>query len=386
MRRFIVAALAALTLAGTATAATAPDVPTAIAKLTASLDSYYHGSKKTGGLGYSVARAQQTNVYQALVALGGSWPTVAPPPSPPPTGTDCFAAPGACGYPDPNFHNVGVPQGVTLKASGGFATTSNGQVINGLKVTGTITVNNSNVTIENTEIVTSGGGGAQAIHVAKGVTGLLIVDSTLHGVDPSPAGAMETGLFNLSGAGSVTAERVWIYNCTECWQYNGTIQDSYLNDNGSTAAGAHDEAVYNSDGTNMLSHDTLLNPNMQTAVFFGDTGGGCFCKAADNHTTITNSLLAGGGWTIYAASGSNCTGCGVGSSTLVVTNNRFARCGTAYVFNSQTGGGSCSGGQDKFGYWPGGGYFGVLANAYCGLPGQVWVGNVWDDSGAVILC
>lgn len=70
-------------LAVPATAA-APNVSAAISELTGSLDTYYHGSKKSGGLGYSVAKTQTTAVYRALVDLGGTWPQVAPPPPPPP--------------------------------------------------------------------------------------------------------------------------------------------------------------------------------------------------------------------------------------------------------------------------------------------------------------
>lgn len=81
MKRLLTCALVAFATCGVAVASTSPDVPTAIQYLTASLNTYYHGSQKSGGLGYSVARTQQTNVYKALVALGGVWPATTPPPT-----------------------------------------------------------------------------------------------------------------------------------------------------------------------------------------------------------------------------------------------------------------------------------------------------------------
>lgn len=44
------------------------DVEAAKTLLTATLDEYF-----VKQLGYSVARTKKTRVYQALVALGGSW-------------------------------------------------------------------------------------------------------------------------------------------------------------------------------------------------------------------------------------------------------------------------------------------------------------------------
>lgn len=87
MRRTLVSALAAVLLClgiatgagiGLASSSATPDVNGAIALLQGSLSSYYHGSKKQGGLGYSVERTQQTQVYRALVKLGGVWPPLPP--------------------------------------------------------------------------------------------------------------------------------------------------------------------------------------------------------------------------------------------------------------------------------------------------------------------
>ena len=67
-------------------------------------------------------------------------------------GGGCFASPGSCGYPDPAYGNVGVPRGTSLTKSGDRTVSRDGTVINGLDVSGSITVEASNVTIQNTKI------------------------------------------------------------------------------------------------------------------------------------------------------------------------------------------------------------------------------------------
>jgi hypothetical protein len=72
---------------------------------------------------------------------------------------------------------------------------------------------------------------------------------------------------------------------------------------------------------------------------------------------IDRNLVAGGGYCLY--------GGGDGSfgltSNIKLTNNRFSRL-----------------------YSPNCGYYGTLAHFDWNGPGNVWSGNVWDDSGATI--
>ena len=79
-------------------------------------------------------------------------------PSPPPRSRRCFATPGACGYPDPASGNVGVPAGKALRPSGSISVTTDGTVIDGRDVAGTIRVNARNVTIRNTRVTVSWAG------------------------------------------------------------------------------------------------------------------------------------------------------------------------------------------------------------------------------------
>ena len=142
------------------------------------------------------------------------------------------------------------------------------------------------------------------------------------------------------------------------------------------------EDIYIGDATLVVNHSVLLNPQEQTATVFVDTNGGGG-GAGDSHLTITNSLLAGGGFLVYPAGNSS----SVGSGTMNISANRIARCLTSPVYDPNSGGTACSGGADSHGYWPNAGYFGVGAYLYCPpTSGQTWSGNVWDDDGTAVGC
>jgi hypothetical protein len=118
----------------------------------------------------------------------------------------------------------------------------------------------------------------------------------------------------------------------------------------------------------------------------GGAGGAC-----QNHLTINNSLLAGGGFLVYPCGNAD----SAGSSATVITNNRFARCTSQPVvnaasglicqgFGSPTGNGDTVGNSDGHGYYPRGGFFGVTSYIFCGS--TTWSSNVWDDNGAAVPC
>jgi hypothetical protein len=317
----------------------------------------------------------------------------APPPSAGSHSRDCFSAPGACGYPDPSYRNVGASSACSsLPHSGSITIRTAGQTVQNLNVTGSVTVREPNVTLNNVCVTYNGGGqlGSTAVDVAGGASNTLIENSTVAGANNSNQ-SMEVAIDN-TGGGSATMSKVYAYNCGECI-HDGpwTVKDSYVITNGMVGTGDHLEALYCSDQTETLSHDTLLNPADQTAAVFCDThwGGGGAC---DNHISINNSLLAGGGFTLYPCGNAS----SVGSSTMNISNNRFARCITGPIaYNSGTGGTACKGSQgssigsgaDSSGYWPYGGYFGLDAYIYCPpTSGQAWSGNVWDDNGATAGC
>jgi hypothetical protein len=265
-------------------------------------------------------------------------PAVTPKPA---LATNCIARPSACGYPDPS--NTGVPAGTTLTPSGSINITKAGTVISGLDVRGTIVVSANNVTIRDTRVATAYPDGG-AILIEPKISGTLIEDSTIHG-QGSGADAVAYAIQN-AGWGpntSTVVRRVQMYDCTECYNGPGTLEDSYANVSAVTA-GAHYEDVYYGGAAGLLTirHDTLLNPQPQTAVVFTKPDFGTV-----TNVTVTDSLLAGGGWTIY--------GGGDTATNLKITNNRFSPI-----------------------YHPKIGYFGI--DTGFNWPKTVWTGNRWDTT------
>jgi hypothetical protein len=286
--------------------------------------------------------------------------------------TGCFANPESCGY--PGTSNTGA-NCTSLTPSGSISASTTGQKIENLNIKGTITVAASKVTINNVCVTTNGGAalGSWAIFLNKGATETTITNSTIRGENESNH-SIEEAISNNYGNAGAMASKVQLYNCGECIHQTWTLTKSYVNVNGMRGTSDHYEDWYYSDATVVANEDTLLNPEEQTAVLFGDThlGGSGPC---DNHLTVTNSLLAGGGGLFYPCGNAS----SVGSSTMTIKNNRFARCLTAHQYEPESGGTLCSGGSDVHGYYPFGGFFFTAAYIYSGS-GQVWEGNIWDDN------
>jgi hypothetical protein len=277
----------------------------------------------------------------------------------------CLPSPSACGYPDET--NTGVPPGTALTPSGSITVSTDGAVLSGLEITGTVTVTADDVTIEDSRIVkSSGGSGSYAVILNDGADGFTIADSEVVG-PASDTDGLESAVWNHYNNPGATATRVYFHRCADCWEGAGTFRDDYMVVD-AAYPGSHDEDIYVCGTTVDVDHSTLINTHQQTATVFGDT----ICGG--NDFTVTNSLLAGGGFVLYPQANSDSE---VGSTTI--TGNRLARCQASPVYNPGSGGTDCSSGGDSFGYYPLGGYYGVAAYAYSG-PDQIWQDNVWDDN------
>ncbi|HEX4513098.1 MAG TPA: hypothetical protein VH054_06160 [Polyangiaceae bacterium] len=322
-----------------------------------------------------------------------------------PKATNCFAKPSACCYPDKT--NTGVPPGTSLTSLTGLVEIEDGSVtvagnavtsapwlssttvdgetyltLTGISLEGGMYITQDHVRIVNSML--SGGDVADQTSCASGgppalgsslvtlspkATHFRIEDSTLHGdsagCDTSDsqddsgckAGATKTGS-GISNDADETSQalRIQAYWLDSPWHGPGTVSDSYLLDDAFMFC-AHYEPIYIADTTLVVKHSTLLNIHDQTAAIFVDTSG----NAGDSHLTVTDSLLAGGGYTLYPAGNSKT----VGTGTMDIERNRFARCTST----------SC---PDSHGYFPQSGYFGLAAYCYTGA-GQTWSSNTWDD-------
>jgi hypothetical protein len=259
----------------------------------------------------------------------------------------CAAKPSACCYPDAT--NSGVPAGVALTASGSLSIKTDGTVVSGLDVSGTIDIYAKNVTIESTRVTTDSPG-SFAVAIRPGATGTTIRDTTIRGMD-NGTHSVEYGVFNIAGT-AVTVTRANLYNCSECIMGASiTLTDSYLHDT-ADPPGAHVEDIYGLAGSS-YKHNTILNAVDQTAAVYLDPnlGGTLDCKCS-----LVDNLLAGGGYTIYGGGSGN-----MSATNVKITGNRFAR---SYFANS--------------------GSYGVDAYFDGAAMGNSWSGNFWDDTAAAV--
>jgi hypothetical protein len=224
--------------------------------------------------------------------------------------------------------------------------TTAGTVISGLKISGSLTIDADNVTVKDTEVAIASSAGP-AIQIRPGITGTVIEDSTVHGLGTG-TDSVEYAIQNTSDD-SAQALRDYFYNCTECYAGGGTLKDSYAIVN-VTVSGAHYEDVYygGAAGSLTLDHDTLLNAQGQTAAAYTNPDFGPV-----TNVTITDSLLAGGGYTIYGGTNT--------ATNVAITNNRFSTI-----------------------YYPNGGYWGPLAYYNPQGTGNTWTGNIWDNTDTTV--
>jgi hypothetical protein len=316
---------------------------------------------------------------------------------------NCFSSPMACGYPDPaapvgDRAYVGPSVSCSsLTPSGSVTTSSNGQTIQDVNISGMLTIVNSNVTVNNVCVTANGGGnlGSSAVRINSGVTGTVIKNARIGGANTSN-GSVEMAVYNTSENPS-TIDHSYLFNCGECVHDDSwTLSNSYVISNGMIGTSDHVETVYISDGSFTGLHDTFIDPPTSAphaANLFGNAGGGSG-GPCNNHWILKNSLIAGG-TQVFQFCGN---GSGVGGSTMDVESNHFARCTTPSIVQTFVGGWACQGytgdqtdaadGRDSHGFWPNVGYFGLHdATVYCGAnSSQIWTGNVYDDNGAGVDC
>ena len=305
----------------------------------------------------------------------------------------CFAAPYACGYPDPRYGTAGAESACSsLPTSGSIATGAAGQTITDLNVIGTITVQNPGVTIRNVCVTADGGGriGSAAITLQALARNTRIAYATIRGATKSTH-SVESAVVNRSG-GPATLSHSYLHSCGECIHDSWTVNDSYVISDGMRGTRDHVEDVYyDSPGGGNFHHDVLLNPRAQTAVIFGDNARGGPCAS---RLTLTNSLIAGGALSIWSCGAMKSSR--VGSSRINITHNAWARCATPpFVHNRFTGGTTCRGkvgssigvGADSHGYWRLVGYRWPTDLQYCPpVRHQIFADNWYDDTGAPVKC
>jgi hypothetical protein len=262
-----------------------------------------------------------------------------------------------------------VTPGTTLTNSGDV-TLRAGQTMSDKNLTGSVTVTGPNVTIKDSVIHTNfGGEGTTAIELQNGATNFTLEDSEVYG-NGSKTDAPQSGVWNHYNNSGARVIDSYIHGSPDNWEGRvDLIKDSFMYID-ATYSGAHSENIYVCGTTANVYHSTLYNESDETALVYGD--GIC---GRGNTVSVTNSLLAGGGYSIEPQAK------GVGGGTTVVTGNRFARV-VCPETQASWGGWVCNGPvTDANGFFPRSGNYGYATD----LGGNVtWSGNVWDDNGQAI--
>lgn len=296
-----------------------------------------------------------------------------------------------CGFADTT--NTGVPDGTILyrvpqditapKSDGstgrgwrwngyGIQTTAANAVIKEIKCSPCqVNITSPGSTLEDSNIANDGGavGGNGAVQIL-GVNNVTIDHDTIHGVSQgnrSSSGWCGVGIQTLWVSGkdnpdnySITNNNIyWCTNPTNNFINGGLFQNNYAHDFANSSAGAHYEAMqlesYVENGNLITIKDnTLLNQHTdQTAAIILSNDCNAPCTALpENNRLITHNLLAGGGYTFYGSASAGAPP----STNITFTNNHFSR-----IFAPKCGG------WGPVTYWDSG-------------RGNVWSGNVWDDT------
>lgn len=296
----------------------------------------------------------------------GSRPVLVRPPAqgpaPRPVVKGCAAVPHSCGYPDGS--NTGVSPGVTLKtvpndvshgqgwhydSRGWVEVDGSGAVLDGLYIPYDLDVSAFNVTIKNVSVMNRGDSFGISLRHTRNVT---IENSDIHGPDAG-ANRLMVGIKDIYGDAKGTVvlrDNIW-HTATGIQIYAGLVKDNYIHDMG-FRPGDHINGATVNGGTDPLTlrHNTVFVSRAQTDAIslFQDFG-------TEANKIIDYNLLAGGGYSIYSGGGSQ------QSSNVRITNNRISRI-----------------------YYANGGYYGPATAFDAGAPGDVWSGNVWDDTGRTI--
>ena len=226
--------------------------------------------------------------------------------------TPCVASPRSCGYPDAS--NTGVPPGVHLTPSGSITVGTDGAVVDAMDVSGSITVQANDVTIENSRVTCGDGCSARfTINVASTVSGLNIHDVEAAG---NPSVGADVG-----GGGPATLLRANLHGAVDGVHVvtGSVIRDSYIHDLTPTLI-SHDDAIQQipsqANGVTIV-HNTLIPYNFAMHIFNNSAFiCGSQCSATTN-MTFSDNLLDGGSHTLQ---------CPVqGTAGNVFARNRFGR-------------------------------------------------------------
>ena len=275
---------------------------------------------------------------------------------------NCAASPHVCGFPDatntgfsPTAHLLSVPSQVTsgpgwkYDTRGWVEVSGKGATLSGLYIPYNLDISASDVTINNVEVVEPGNNPGISLRHTSNVTIENSDISSPYNTGPNRNQVAIKDIFGDSTGTTINANNIW--NTSTAVQISeGTVENNYIHNLG-YLTGDHIDGIASHAGQAALSivNNTVLNSLNQTCAIglFEDFG-------PQFNVKITGNLLAGGGYAVYG-------GANPGKATpsnIVITNNRFSPM-----------------------YYPHSGYYGTHTATAVGKNGNVWSGNLWDNTG-----
>ncbi|MET9089077.1 hypothetical protein ABZX77_45640 [Streptomyces sp. NPDC004237] len=261
------------------------------------------------------------------------------------------ASPGACGFPDTRTTGPRVP--LTPHKTGYKAVRTDGMVIRGWDITGSLDIYANDVTVIDTKITSDNWWG---VNLRPGYRGLRILHSTITAV---PGNGPDNGGvdYAVSNMGTSSIEVGWcdvsVFGDALAMG-QGNLHDNYVHDIApfvnKGGEWQHTNAVISSggnDGRLVIRHNTLLNP---TSLKQGASGSiGLFADSGVvRNVTVDGNWIAGGAYALYGGD--------TGATGIKVTNN---------VFSTE--------------YHPASGGYGPVAHWNAEGAGNVWRNNRMSD-------
>ncbi|MFK4100478.1 hypothetical protein ACI2L1_10455 [Streptomyces sp. NPDC019531] len=310
-----------------------------------------------------VPSASPSAVPSTTTAQVSQTPTPTPPsPTPKPSTTagasssapaarTTCTSPGACGFPDAD--TTGHRTKLTPHKTGYMAVRTNGLVIRGWDITGSLDIYANNVTVIDSRITSDNWWG---INLRPGYSGLRVLHSTITAVPGKGPdnGGVDYAVSNMGGS---SIEVGWcdvsvFGDALSMGQ--GNIHDNYVHDIvpfvNLGKEWQHTNAVISGGGNTghlVIRHNTLLNA---TSLKQGASGSiGLFADTGVvRNVTVDDNWIAGGAYALYGGS--------TGATGIKVTDN---------IFSTQ--------------YHPASGGYGVVAHWNAGGAGNEWRNNRMSD-------
>ncbi|MFJ9823594.1 hypothetical protein ACIRSU_04355 [Streptomyces sp. NPDC101160] len=267
------------------------------------------------------------------------------------------ASPSACGYPDASTTGPRIAA-LTPQSTGNASIRTDGTVIKGWDITGSLDIYANDVTVVDSRITSTNWWG---INLRPGFTGLRVLHTTITAVPGKGPdnGGSDYAVSNMSTS-SVEVAHCDVSGFGDALSMGqGNLHDNYVHDiaayHNLDGQWQHTNAVISNGGGQgklIIRHNTLLNP---VPVEKGASAAvGLFADSAPvTNTVVDDNWLAGGAYSLYAG--------GKDSTGVEVTDN---------VFSPQ--------------YYPAGGRYGAVAYWNAAGKGNVWRGNRMADGTPVV--